>query len=339
MLLIAALDIPYREKLRRVALAAAVGVVAAVAVPYGSSSVLESLQWKGAPFAQPFVEVVENRSGIITVTADGTVFGHGMYDGRFNTDLKHDTNGIVRPYALSLFHPAPRDVLMIGLSSGSWAQVIASNPDVVSLTVIEINPGYLTLIEHDPQVASVLNNPKVTIVTDDGRRWLRANPNRHFDAVISNTTWHYRANVANLLSVEFLELVRRHLNPGGIFFYNATESVRVQRTGCLAFGYGARFTNHMVLSDKPIAWDFQRWRRTLESYRIDGRLIFDVTHEQDRAELDRLASWGAGLAPNAAQSTERHIEPCPDVLARTAGNRPVTDDNMGSEWLHFLGIE
>ena len=51
-----------------------------------------------------------------------------MYDGRFNTDLKHDTNGIVRPYALSLFHPAPRDVLMIGLSSGSWAQVIASNP-------------------------------------------------------------------------------------------------------------------------------------------------------------------------------------------------------------------
>jgi spermidine synthase len=92
-----------------------------------------------------FAKVLENRSGIIAVTDTGIVYGHGMYDGRFNTDLKHDTNGIVRPYALSLFHPAPRDVLMIGLSSGSWAQVIANNPDVASLTVIEINPGYIAL--------------------------------------------------------------------------------------------------------------------------------------------------------------------------------------------------
>ena len=63
------------------------------------------------------------------------VFGNGMYDGRFNTDLVHDSNGIVRPYALSLFHPAPRDVLMIGLATGSWAQVLANDPDVASLTV------------------------------------------------------------------------------------------------------------------------------------------------------------------------------------------------------------
>ena len=103
--------------------------LAVIAVPRWSAHVLESLQWKGAPYAKPFVHVIENRSGIITVDSDGTVFGHGMYDGRFNTDLKHDTNGIIRPYALSLFHPAPRDVLMIGLSSGSWAQVIANNPD------------------------------------------------------------------------------------------------------------------------------------------------------------------------------------------------------------------
>ena len=86
---------------------------------------------------------MENRSGIVTVDTDGTVFGNGMYDGKFNTDLKTDRNGIVRPYALSLFHAEPRDVLMIGLSSGSWAQVIASNPAVASLTVIEINPGYI----------------------------------------------------------------------------------------------------------------------------------------------------------------------------------------------------
>jgi spermidine synthase len=339
ILLIAAVELPSPEKLRRAAIAGAVGLVAALAIPRWSVTVLDNLQWKGAPYADHFADVVENRSGIITVTDDGTVFGHGMYDGRFNTDLKNDTNGIVRPYALSLFHPAPRDVLMIGLSTGSWAQVIANNPDVASLTVIEINPGYLSLIAHAPQVASVLANPKVTIVTDDGRRWLRANARRHFDAIVSNTTWHFRASVTNLLSVEFLELVQRHLNPGGIFFYNTTDSDRVQRTGCLVFAHGARFTNHMVVSQSPIAWDFQRWRRTLESYRIDGTPIFDPARRLDREKLDNLAAMEASLAAGAARNQVRPIEPCPDILARTAGKRPFTDDNMGSEWLHVLGFE
>jgi len=339
ILLIAALDIPPREKLHRAALALTAGLVAAVTIPLLSGNVLESLQWKGASYAEHFVEVVENRSGIISVTEDGAVYGHGMYDGRFNTDLMHDTNGIVRPFALSLFHPAPRNVLMIGLSSGSWAQVIASNPDVASLTIIEINPGYLALIAKAPQVTSVLTNPKVTIITDDGRRWLRANASRQFDAIISNTTWYFRASVTNLLSTEFLQLVQRHLNPGGIFFYNTTDSGRAQRTGCLTFAYGARFTNHMAVSQTPIAWDFQRWRRTLEAYRIDGTLVLDPIREQDRAMLDQLTSWEGSLAPGEAHNETRPIEPCPDVLARTAGKLSITDDNMGSEWLHFLGLE
>jgi spermidine synthase len=276
---------------------------------------------------------VENRSGIISVAADGTVFGNGMYDGRFNTDLKHDSNGIVRPYALSLFHPAPRDVLMIGLSSGSWAQVIANNPDVASLTIVEINPGYMTLIAKTPEVASLLSNPKVAIVTDDGRRWLRANPGRRFDAIVSNTTWHFRANVTNLLSAEFLGLVKNHLNPRGVFFYNATDSGRVQRTGCLAFADGARLLNHMVVSATPIRWNFARWRRILEAYRIDGRPVFDLSRSEDRAELDRLqTSLTAANAP-------RPIEACAEILARTAGEQPVTDDNMGSEWRYSLGLE
>jgi spermidine synthase len=334
--LIAVLDMPCDEKRRRAALAVAVGMLAAVVIPSGSAKVLENLQWKGSPYAQSLVEILENRSGIITVTETGAVFGHGMYDGRFNTDLKHDTNGIVRPYALSLFHPAPHDVLMIGLSSGSWAQVLANNPDVASLTIVEINPGYVNLIANAPEVASVLTNPKVKIVIDDGRRWLRAHPDRHFDAVVSNTTWHFRAGVTNLLSTEFLGIVGRHLNPGGVFFYNTTDSDRVQRTGCLAFSYGARFTNHMVVSQTPIAWDFQRWRRTLAAYRIDGKPVFDSRLVEDRATLEGFAAWQASLAPG---NVRRQIEPCPDLLTRTAGKRPVTDDNMGNEWTYFLSLE
>jgi spermidine synthase len=339
ILLIGVLAMPRPEKILRLSLTLAIGLFALAAIPRWSANVLEDLQWKGAPLAMPLVQVLENRSGIIAVTQDGTVLGNGMYDGRFSTELAHDTNGIVRPYALSLFHPAPRDVLMIGLASGSWAQVIANNPDVASLTIVEINPGYLALIATAPEVASVLSNPKVAIITDDGRRWLRANPGRRFDAIVSNTTWHFRANTANLLSSEFLELAKDHLSPDGIFFYNTTDSDRVQRTGCLAFAYGARFVNHLVVSQAPIAWDFARWRRILESYRIDGRPVLDPARDQDRAALDRLMSWETSLAPQAAGNRERPIESCPDIMARTAGKRPITDDNMGTEWRQPLGLE
>lgn len=141
------------------------------------------------------------------------------------------------------------------------------------------------MIAKEPEVASLLTNPKVTLVTDDGRRWLRANPNRRFDAIVANATYHFRANATNLLSTEFLNLIKGHLNAGGIFFYNTTGSDRVQRTGCLAFAHGARFINHLLVSDMPIRWDFARWRRILESYTIDGRPAFDPTASADRAEL------------------------------------------------------
>jgi spermidine synthase len=327
---------PRTQKMLQASMAAGLAVLTLVAIPYWPINVLEELQWKGAADAKPLVHIVENRSGIISVTADGMVLGNGMYDGRFNTDLKHDTNGIVRPYALSLFHVAPRDVLLIGLSSGSWAQVIANNPEVASLTVVEINPGYLTLIGHEPQVASLLSNPKVSIVIDDGRRWLRANPGRRFDAVVSNTTFHFRANATNLLTAEFVDLVKGHLKDGGVFFYNTTDSARVQRTGCLGFTEGARFYNHLVVSEKPIRWDFTGWRRTLEAYRTDGRPVFDVSRSQDRAQLDLLMGLEASLTSRDAL---RPIELCRDILARTAGKAPVTDDNVGSEWRYSLGLE
>jgi spermidine synthase/predicted MFS family arabinose efflux permease len=330
LILIAAFDTPVSQKLKQGGIAVGVLAIAAATIPLMSHRVLENLQW-GRVGDQAFAHVVENRSGIITVDVDGTVYGNGMYDGRFNTDLKDDRNGVIRPYALSLFHGEPRDVLMIGLSSGSWAQVIASNPAVKSLTVIEINPGYLTLIAQQPDVESILRNPKISIVTDDGRRWLRHHPEKKFDAVVSNTTWNFRANITNLLSVEFLELVRRHLNPGGIFFYNTTDSARVQRTACSVFPFGARFTNHMVVSDSPIDWNFLRWRQVLESYAIDGKQQFNREDAADRAFLDKLMAMD--------QSSVPMIEDCRDVLGRTSQMNVVTDDNMGTEWRRYLNRE
>jgi len=331
LMLVAALKVPVRERMRRGAIATGILIAGAIANPVIAARVLENIQLhKGTP-DRDFAHVVENRSGIITVDTSGTVFGNGMYDGRFNTDLKTDRNGIIRPYALSLFHAAPRDVLMIGLSSGSWAQVIASNPAVASLTIVEINRGYLELIKAQPDVQSILSNPKVRIIEDDGRRWLGHHPEMRFDAIVSNTTWHFRANITNLLSMEFLELVKQHLNPGGVFFYNTTDSRRAQKTACTAFPYGSRFSNHMVVSQTPIAWDFSRWRTVLENYKIDGKPEFDLKEAADRSRIESIMTeYGRGSSM---------IEECPELLTATQDRAIITDDNMGSEWRHYLNLE
>src|SRR6202030_4751858 len=92
----------------------------------------------------------------------------------------------------------------IGLSSGSWAQVLANHPGLQSLEIVEINPGYLQLIVQYPMVASILRNPKVNINIDDGRRWLLAHPDARYDAIVVNITFYWRAHVSNLLSVACL---------------------------------------------------------------------------------------------------------------------------------------
>jgi spermidine synthase len=330
LLLIGSLQSPVQERFRRGGLAVAVLIGGIIASPLLASRVYENLLGKGFS-DHDFAHIVENRSGIITVDNDGVVYGNGLYDGRFNTSVRTETRRTIRPYALNLFHPAPRDVLMIGLASGSFAQVIANNPAVESLTIVEINPGYLELIAQQDEVKSLLHNPKVRIIADDGRRWLSRLPERRFDVIEGDTTFHFRANATNVLSREFLELVKRHLNPGGIYFYVTTMSRRVQRTGCTVFAHGARFISHMVVSDTPIDWNYARWRDALMRYTIDGKAQFDPNSAADRAQIDALMHDYRRDGPM--------VEECPELRAATADLTLVTDDNMGTEWRYFLNLD
>jgi len=274
-------------------------------------------------------QIVENRDGVILVTPTLEVFGGGAYDGAISTSLVADRNMIVRAYGIGALHPAPREVLMIGLSTGAWAQVIANTPGVEKLTIIEINRGYLQIIPQHVQVASLMRNPKVEIVIDDGRRWLAHHPQRTFDVIVSNTTFHWRANATNLLSVEFLRAVRAHLKPGGIFHFNTTGSADAYLTAFTVFPYGLRFINFATVSDSPIVPSETRWRQVLDHHQIDGIATFDTTRDIDRQQRARVLSLVSSLdEPPALFGLEWRDH----VLSRLEHARVITDDNMIPEW-------
>jgi len=281
-----------------------------------------------------FADVVENRHGVIAVNSYQQVFGGGAYDGAFNVSLVDDKNVIERAFAVPALHPHPARVLMIGLSSGSWAQVVAHMPGVEHLTVVEINPGYVQLIRKHPAVASLLDNSKVDIVVDDGRRWLLRHPEQKFDFIVMNATYHFRAHVTNLLSAEFLELARAHLLPGGVHYFNTTSSDDVQRTAATVFPYAMRVINFVAVSDSPIVFDRARWERTLREVVIDGLPALDLSVPRQRDVLAKLLDLGQSL--DRPEYAFYGLEGRGDLLKRTAAAKLVTDDNMVCEWERVL---
>jgi spermidine synthase len=283
-----------------------------------------------------FARLVENRHGVIAVGSDNrTVIGGGTYDGMFNVDPLSDVNAIRRCYSLFGFlSRPPKHVLMVGLASGSWAQVLASNPEVESLTIVEINPGYLKLIPEHPEVASILNNPKVNIVIDDGHRWLLRNPQSKFDLIVMNTTLFWRSNATNLLSREFLELVQRHLEPGGTHFYNTTSSPEAQFTAVSVFPHAVRISNFIAASSDSLRFDADHWKRIMKAYRIDGAPVLDLSRHADQTFLDGIVS-DAQLASSSILPAGNQIpffEFETSLRARWAGRTVITDDNMAVEW-------
>jgi predicted membrane-bound spermidine synthase len=274
-------------------------------------------------------DLVETRSGVVAVDEDGAIFGGGAFDGWMTTDV-HETNLLLRPLALSFFHPAPKDVLEVGLSGGAWCEIISNHPQLEKQVVIEINPGYVDVIRRYPMVAPLLHNPKVELVIDDGRRWMLRHRDRKFDVIVMDTIYYWRAQSTNLLSVEFLDLARQLLKPGGILYYNTTFSWDAQRTGAGHFPYAYRFGPFMAVSDSPIPVDVERWRRVLLSYRMEGKPILDLSISADRDLLREILDHAATLPGDTYVS--EGMETRDNILRRTAGKRIITDDNMATEW-------
>lgn len=300
--------------------------------PWLHDGFYERLLWKDQYHAgMRFERVIESRHGVITVTPTNLfVYGNGVYDGVIETRLKPGSM-LIRPYFVSALHPNPKEVLVIGMSAGSWTQLLANHPQVEKVTVVEIDPGYLKLVKEYPQVSSLLTNPKVEIHIDDGRRWLRRNPDRHFDVIMMNTSYYWREFASALLSKEFLETIKQHLNTGGLVMWNCTGSARAIRTGLEVFPYTLMVANNCVGSSSPLVVNRERWAETLRNYRLEGQPLFDLTTAQGRQDLDQVLAF-----PDQGFGDGCHLAYRPDMIAACGAVNPITDDNLGDEYIPSL---
>jgi predicted O-methyltransferase YrrM len=277
---------------------------------------------------QPYKYVSQNRSGIIAVSpakeaeADA-MWGGGIYDGMFNIDPIGNSNGIRRCFMISGLHRNPTEVLEIGLSTASWARVLASYGPIRQLTVVEINRAYPDLVRKYPEIASVLDEEHVDVEYDDGRRWLNRHLDASFDMIVMNTTFHWRSHVSNMLSLEFMEILKSHLNPNGVIYFNSTSSDDVSFTALAAFKYVTKYEAFIAASDSPFDLSYaERKERLLQFKDNSGRVVFDATDPQKGDLLEKLAT-----------------DELPDLRKILGGRKDlwvISDDNMATEYKNPL---
>jgi spermidine synthase len=117
----------------------------------------------------------------------------------------------------TLTTPNPRSVLVIGCGAGITAGAVSIDPRVERETIVEIEPlvpeaaaAYFS----EPNFG-VIRNPKVQVRIDDGRHYLTTTKET-FDGITVDPLDPWVKGAANLYTEEFLEVMKRHLNPGGV---------------------------------------------------------------------------------------------------------------------------
>ena len=110
-----------------------------------------------------------------------------------------------------------KKVLVIGCGAGVTAGAVSIDPAVEHETIAEIEPLVPRVVstyfaQHN---FDVVRNPKVHVRIDDARHFVEAT-NEKFDAVTSDPLDPWVKGAAMLYTVEFFEMVKKHLNPGGV---------------------------------------------------------------------------------------------------------------------------
>ncbi|MFN7975161.1 MAG: fused MFS/spermidine synthase [Acidobacteriota bacterium] len=214
-----------------------------------------------------------------TVTVIQTSDGHKSLRVNGKADASTIIDDVQTQYLAghlpALLHGAPRSALVIGLGSGSTAHALAVHPSIASIDVAEIEPRVVEAAAFFQEINhGVLEDPKVTIHREDGRR-LVARARRRYDLIVSEPSNPWIAGVADLFTREHFAAVDRALAADGIYAqwlqgYSLSWPwiVAVLRTMQDVFPeVSVWFTNTgdflVMASRRPLVLDLDRVRRVL----------------------------------------------------------------------------
>lgn len=113
-------------------------------------------------------------------------------------------------------HSNPKNVLVIGGGDGGAIREIVKHPAVERATLVEIDRRVVEVSrEHLPEISAALDDPKVTVIYDDGIKHVRDNPGK-YDVIIVDSTEPVGPAV-ELFSGSFYNSIYKALKEDGLF--------------------------------------------------------------------------------------------------------------------------
>ena len=151
-----------------------------------------------------------------------------------------------------LMHGNPRSVLVVGFGGGITAGTFTTYPTMKRIVICELEPLIppVSARYFGKENYNVLNDPRTDVVYDDARHFIAATREK-FDIITSDPIHPFVKGSAALYSKEYFELVKAHLNPGGVvtqwvpMYESDAESVRSEiATFFDVFPYGTVWANN-----------------------------------------------------------------------------------------------
>jgi len=148
-------------------------------------------------------------------------------DGAYQFHVSGKVEASTEPYDMrlqrmlghlpGLFHPNPKSVLIVGFGAGVTAGSFVVYPGIQRIVVCEMEPLIPPIATQffAKQNYNVMNDPRVQIVYDDARHFVLTTREK-FDIITSDPIHPWVKGSATLYSKEYFELVKEHLNPGGV---------------------------------------------------------------------------------------------------------------------------
>jgi spermidine synthase len=157
-----------------------------------------------------FTVAVQRHNGITSLSIDGKTDASSNFQGDMVTQL-------FSAHLPLLFHPEPKDALVVGLASGVSLGGVAKWKNLKSIDCIEIEPATIKSLRYfEKWNNKPLEDERVNLIIDDARNYLLATK-KSYDIIISEPSNPWILGCSPLFTKEYYELVKAKLNKGGLF--------------------------------------------------------------------------------------------------------------------------
>lgn len=239
---------------------------------------------------------IYSRSGVVEITRDQHLFLDGLWHSKLSQEQDHiRSNNWLMAMTPLLCHAGsdqPLECCVVGMGTGITAATMAQMNSVGQVVTYEIHEGLRQVVRDFPDgTLHVATSPKIHIEWQDARLGL-ALSDRPYDIITQAPLYLSQSGSSNLLSVEYMQLIRNRLKPGGIFCLYANtgghknQADLVLRTAQTVFKHSLTFGDGylIVVSDAPLEYG-RDW--IVERMKVDAALAAEV----DLCGLDRLLAW------------------------------------------------